>query len=95
MGAPVVSLSGPVHVSRVGVSLLANAGLKELVAGSPDEYTKIAAALAVDVQRLSELRLSLRERLQASPLMNAARFARNVEHAYRQIWRRWCERTDV
>jgi predicted O-linked N-acetylglucosamine transferase (SPINDLY family) len=28
--------------------------------------------------------------MQASPLMDAPRFARNIEAAYRQMWRNWC-----
>jgi predicted O-linked N-acetylglucosamine transferase (SPINDLY family) len=28
--------------------------------------------------------------MQASPLMNAGRFARDIEAAYRQMWRNWC-----
>jgi predicted O-linked N-acetylglucosamine transferase (SPINDLY family) len=37
------------------------------------------------------MRAALRERLAASPLMNAPEFARNVERAYRQMWQTWCE----
>ncbi len=51
---------------------------------------QIAADLAADRARLSEIRAGLRERMQASPLMDAPRFARNVEAAYRQTWVRWC-----
>ena len=91
MGVPVVTLAGTTHVSRVGVSLLTNVGLSKLIAESPEEYIRIAANLAKDVPRLKELRSSLRERMAASPLMDAPRFARNVEAAYRQMWRKWCE----
>jgi protein O-GlcNAc transferase len=35
------------------------------------------------------LRATLRQRLRKSVLMDAGRFARNVEAAYRAMWRRW------
>jgi predicted O-linked N-acetylglucosamine transferase (SPINDLY family) len=72
------------------VSLLSNVGLPELIAETPEQYVHIAADLAKDVPRLAELRRTLRGRMQASPLMDAPRFARNVEAAYRQMWRSWC-----
>ncbi|HEX4055052.1 MAG TPA: tetratricopeptide repeat protein [Tepidisphaeraceae bacterium] len=90
MGVPVVTLAGEVHLSRVGVSLLNNVGLPELVARDADEYVSIAAGLARDVPRLQELRRTLRSRMLASPLMDGRQFARNVESAYRQAWQRWC-----
>ncbi len=90
MGVPVVSLAGRAHASRVGVSLLSNVGLPELIAQTPEQYVQIAADLAKDLPRLAELRRTLRGRMQASPLMDAPRFARNVEAAYRQMWRSWC-----
>ena len=90
MGVPVVTLAGQTHVSRVGVSLLDHAGLAGLAASSPEEYVRIAAALGRDAPRLAEFRASLRERMAGSPLMDGPRFARNVEQAYRQMWRAWC-----
>jgi predicted O-linked N-acetylglucosamine transferase (SPINDLY family) len=91
MGVPVVSLVGRTAVGRGGASILSNVGVAELVARTPQQYVQIAADLAGDLPRLSELRRTLRGRMQASPLMDAPRFARNVEAAYRQMWRNWCE----
>jgi predicted O-linked N-acetylglucosamine transferase (SPINDLY family) len=91
MGVPVVSLAGDAHVSRVGVSLLSNVGLPELIAQTPEQYVQIAAGLAKDLSCLAELRRTLRARMRASPLMDGARFARDVEAAYRRMWRDWCE----
>ena len=77
-------------MGRGGVSILSNLGLPELVARDAEQYVRIAAELASDLPRLSKLRATLRERMQSSPLMDAPRFARNVEAAYREMWRRWC-----
>jgi protein O-GlcNAc transferase len=74
----------------VGVSLLNSVGLTDLVARDEDEYVSIAAWLASDVPRLIELRGRLREKMKGSALMDAPRFARNLEAAYRDVWRRWC-----
>ncbi len=90
MGVPVVALRGDRHAGRVGASLLNAAGLEEFVAGSVDAYVETAAALAGGPARLADLRKSLRPRIQASPLCDAAAFARNVETAYRTMWRHWC-----
>ncbi|MGD0463443.1 MAG: hypothetical protein ABSB74_13245, partial [Tepidisphaeraceae bacterium] len=95
MGVPVVSLAGRTHVSRVGVSLLSNLGLPQLVAFNPEQYVQIATDLAKDLPRLAELRRTLRPRMQASPLMDAPRFAAEVEAAYRQMWRDWCTRQNA
>lgn len=94
MGVPVITLAGPTPVSRGGVSLLSNIGLSELAAQSVDEYVAIAATLARDLPRLAALRAGLRERMQRSPLMDAPRFARNLEAAYRSMWHRWCGQSE-
>ncbi len=90
MGVPMVTLAGASYCSRMVASVLTSVGLPELIAHSPAEYVEIATALAADLPRLAALRSSLRARMAASPLMDAPRFARNVEQAYRQMWRAWC-----
>jgi predicted O-linked N-acetylglucosamine transferase (SPINDLY family) len=74
------------------LSILSNLGLTDLVAYDSEQYVRIALDLAGNLARLSELRATLRERMQHSPLMDAPRFARNVEAAYRGVWQRWCAR---
>ena len=88
MGVPVVSLCGETAVSRAGLSLLAHLGLRELVATEPAEFVRIAVELAGNRPRLADLRATLRDRLVGSPLMDARAFARGVEAAYLQFWRR-------
>jgi protein O-GlcNAc transferase len=90
MGAPVVSLAGNTPVSRAGLSQLSNLGLPELAAHSETEFVSIAESLARDLPRLAQLRSSLRERMKNSPLMDAPRYARQMEQAYREMWRTWC-----
>jgi protein O-GlcNAc transferase len=89
MGVPMVSLIGDMPVSRAGLSLLSNLGLPELLAHSENEYVNIAESLAMDLPRLAQLRATLRGRMENSVLMDAPRFARQVEHAYRSMWKRW------
>jgi predicted O-linked N-acetylglucosamine transferase (SPINDLY family) len=86
MGVPVVSLTGPGAPCRAGLSQLTNLALTELVAESPDQFIRIATELAADLPKLKRLRASLRQRMQQSPLMDAAGFAHGIEAAYRQIW---------
>jgi predicted O-linked N-acetylglucosamine transferase (SPINDLY family) len=62
----------------------------ELAADRPEDYVKIAVDLANDLARLSHVRSTLRRRMEQSPLMDGPRFARNLEAAYRQMWRQWC-----
>jgi predicted O-linked N-acetylglucosamine transferase (SPINDLY family) len=89
MGVPVISVAGRSAVSRMGLSVLANAGLQELVAETPEQYVALATRLARDLERLDALRQGLRQRMVESPLLDAERFARELEALYRQVWRQW------
>ena len=45
-------------------------------------------------ERLAEMRATLRERMLKSPLMDGARAARDVEEAYRSMWKKFIAGTD-
>ena len=90
MGVPVLTLPGEGIVSRIGLSILTACGMPEFVAHTEEEYVRLAASLAADLPRLAELRSTLRGRMKASAFMDGPRFAKNVEHVYRTMWRAWC-----
>lgn len=90
MGVPIVTRLGATCVGRAGLSQLFHLDLLDLVADSDAAFVAIATTLAADVERLRRLRRSLRATMQRSPLMDAARFARHLEQAYRCAWRAHC-----
>lgn len=91
MGVPVLTLPGARPASRSAASILTAIGLPEWIAVSPDDYVRRAVQFASQRDTIIQLRGSLRERMRASPLMQEARFARDLEHLYRTLWRRWCD----
>jgi protein O-GlcNAc transferase len=90
MGIPVVTRVGKASVSRSGYALLKAIGLQELCGRDEAEYAQIVIDLVRDPQRLCELRHGMQARLEASPLRDEIGMARDIETAYRTMWRRWC-----
>jgi predicted O-linked N-acetylglucosamine transferase (SPINDLY family) len=90
-GVPVVTAPGPRPFSRSAASILSTAGLADWIASTPEDYVRIAAGFAREEAKVAELRRSLRQTMRESPLMDEARFVRDLEAAYRAMWRAWCE----
>src|SRR5262249_28045893 len=95
VGVPVGRLGGRTAGGRRGLRILFNTGLPDLAANSLEHYIHKCVELSNDLPRLSELRVTLRDAMQKSPVMDATRFSRGVEAAYRTMWQRWCTRTVV
>ena len=90
-GLPVVAREGgETFCSRLGCSVLVQLGLSELVGSSDDEYIRIAVELTSNMEALSSLRRSLRQKMDHSPMRDFAGFTRGLEDAYRAMWQRWC-----
>ncbi|MDC9824849.1 tetratricopeptide repeat protein [Devosia sp. ZB163] len=82
MGRPVVTLRGNRFTARVGDSVLSNLGLTDWIAPDVDAYVDLALRKAADISSLQQLSASLRDRLRASPLGDADRFADNLLNAF-------------
>ena len=91
MGAPVVTLRGGTWTGRVSESILSSVGLSDMVAGSQEAYVDLAATLAADQDRRTALHATLRSRLEASPFCDGAGFTRQLEDAWRGMWKHWCK----
>ena len=91
MGVPVITAPGTRPCSRSTASILASAGLPEWIAPNAAEYVRRAVRFAGERELLAELRGSLRSRMMASPLMDEEQFTRDLEQAYREMWRTWCK----
>ena len=94
MGVPVIVLAGDYHASRVGLSLLSNIGLTDLITETSEAYVDTAVRLAGDLNWLQHLRTDLRHIITRSNLTDAQRFTCSLEEAYRQMWLCWCENSN-
>ena len=81
-GLPLLTCPGSTFPGRVGASLLHAVGLPELIAPTPDDYEKLAIALARDPGRLGQLRDRLAESRMTAPLFDTVRFARDIERLF-------------
>jgi len=95
MGVPTVTLAGTLGISRMGASILTSMGLHELVAQDAADFSRIAIELAADPQRISQQRAAMRDRLYKSPLVDAKRFTRGLEAAYRRAWQALCKQSTI
>lgn len=86
MGVPVLSLHGDRFLSLSAKSIAHHAGLPDWVAVDKNDYVAKAVAFTSNLERLAALRSGLRQQVLASPLFDAARFARNFEDA---LWGMW------
>ncbi len=92
MGVPVITLTGNTFAGRHSTSHLSNVGLTRFVTTTPEEYVAVVKDLARDVDRLAEVRRDLRNQMASSPLCDKERYTRDLEAAYRRMWRVWCQK---
>jgi predicted O-linked N-acetylglucosamine transferase (SPINDLY family) len=88
-GVPVLTRMGQSFASRVAASLLNAIGLPELIANTQEEYEALAIELAMNPQKLADIKLKLANNRLTTPLFDTPLFAKNLEAAYLQMYERY------
>ncbi|MBL8672638.1 MAG: tetratricopeptide repeat protein [Alphaproteobacteria bacterium] len=84
-GVPVVTRVGPAVHQRISHAILAHAGAGALSARTPDEFVRIAVALATDPDRLAAMSAELPHALWRSPLCDRQGFARSFARCMAEV----------
>lgn len=91
MGVPVITHAiGPFAGMKPTPSIVSHCGFPQWVVQSKEEYLELATAMANQPEQLLYLRQNLRRTLLQSPICNGQLFTREVENAYRVMWRKYC-----
>jgi len=88
-GLPVVTLMGESFASRVAASLLNAIDMPELITNTQDEYEILAIDLAMNPNKLADIKLKLVNNRLATPLFDAPLFCRQLESAYIKLHTRY------
>jgi len=86
-GVPVITLQGSHFASRVSSSILTAVGLPELITHTLEEYESLAVGLSRNRDELHSIRQRLAKNRLTEPLFDTPRFAKNLEKAYREMWK--------
>ncbi|MFV1977195.1 MAG: tetratricopeptide repeat protein [Candidatus Scalindua sp.] len=73
--------------SRMSSSMLTALGLPELITSTLKEYESLAVDLARNPVKLQMIRQTLMKNRLTEPLFNTSRFTRNLEKAYKEMWK--------
>ncbi|WPE19122.1 glycosyl transferase [Shinella zoogloeoides] len=84
-GLPVLTIAGKSFASRFCASIVTAAGIPELVCGDPDDYVRMAVALAESPDRLAAVRESLAQQRETCALRDMPGLARRLEELFWQM----------
>lgn len=85
MGVPTLTLRGTMHQARMGASIMTAAGLPGFVAEDAAHWLACGRSAIADPVALADLRMTMRDQLRGSPLLDAVGLTREIESFYREI----------
>ena len=88
-GVPILTLMGQSFASRVAASLLSAIGLPELITNTQEEYEALAIELALNPNKLADIKLKLANNRFTTPLFDTPLFTKNLETAYINMYERY------
>ncbi len=88
-GLPALTLMGQSFASRVVASLLNSIGLPEPITNTQEEYEALAIELAINPQKLRDIKLKLARNRLTTPLFDTPLFTKHLEAAYIKMMDRY------
>jgi predicted O-linked N-acetylglucosamine transferase (SPINDLY family) len=88
-GLPVLTLMGQSFASRVAASLLNAIDLPELITITQEQYESLAIELAMNPNKLKDIKLKLANNRLTAPLFDTPLFTKNLEAAYIKMMERY------
>lgn len=85
MGIPVLTMMGKSFASRVSSSILINVGLNELITNNISEYTNTAIELALNKNKINNLKNHLKNPNNLRHLFDSKRFTRDLENIFLKL----------
>ncbi|MDE1993819.1 MAG: glycosyl transferase [Rhizobiaceae bacterium] len=85
MGLPIFTVPGKSFASRFCASIVAAAGIPEMICSTPEEYIRRAVAFANDRESLAKVRESLQRQRETSVLRDIPALTRRLEELYWQM----------
>jgi protein O-GlcNAc transferase len=89
IGLPILTTPGATFAGRVAASLIAAAGVPELIAPSLEAYEAQALTLAREPEALAAIKAKLAANRESCALFDTARIARHLEAAFTRMHERW------
>jgi predicted O-linked N-acetylglucosamine transferase (SPINDLY family) len=91
MGIPLVTRVGEQFAARNSYTMLMNAGVREGIAWTDEEYVEWGVRLGKDPVLRQQVAWKLRQSRQTAPLWNGKQFTHEMENAYEQMWVKYLE----
>ena len=91
-GVPVLVMKGFNFNSRCGESININLGMIEMIARDEEDYILKAIKLSKNIDYLSEIRKTLREKANKSPLFDSESFGHDFTKLIKSIWENYISR---
>eukprot|EP00457_Paulinella_chromatophora_P003094 gb/GEZN01003099.1/.p1 GENE.gb/GEZN01003099.1/~~gb/GEZN01003099.1/.p1 ORF type:complete len:669 (-),score=85.26 gb/GEZN01003099.1/:221-2227(-) len=93
MGVPVLTLRRevrPIHSQNVTSSLMTRIGRKDFIATSKADFVAKAVAFSKDLDKLAEVRSTLRPNMLKSPLCDGKLFVSKLAPIFHEMWNTYC-----
>lgn len=97
MGVPIIAIEGERMIERQTSALLHLLELKDFIASSETDYINLAIEISLkqNQNKLENIRNNLRKKMLNSFLCDAKGFTNNLELAYRNMWKIYCDKINA